>query len=55
MAPKGTPKAIVAKLKDAINRVLNEPDLKERIVAQGNVVGGGTPEEFASFVAAETT
>ncbi|RYH51923.1 MAG: tripartite tricarboxylate transporter substrate binding protein, partial [Alcaligenaceae bacterium] len=55
VAPKGTPKAIVAKLNEAINRALNEPDLKERIVAQGNVVGGGTPEQFASFVAAETT
>ncbi len=54
VAPKGTPKAIVAKLNDAVNRALKEPDLSERITTQGNVIGGGTPEEFAAFVAAET-
>ncbi len=54
VAPKGTPKAIVAKLNDALNRALKEPELSERIAAQGNVVGGGTPEQFAAFVAAET-
>jgi len=54
VAPKGTPPAIVAKLNDAINKALKEPDLTERITSQGNVVGGGTPEEFAAFVASET-
>lgn len=54
VAPKGTPPAIVAKLNDAINKALKSPDLAERITSQGNVVGGGTPEEFATFVASET-
>lgn len=54
VAPKGTPKAVVAKLNAAINQALKEPDLAERIVAQGNVIGGGSPEDFASFVNAET-
>lgn len=54
VAPKGTPPAIVAKLNDAINKALKEPDVAERITSQGNVVGGGTPEEFAAFIAAET-
>ncbi|BEP64406.1 tripartite tricarboxylate transporter substrate binding protein (plasmid) [Variovorax sp. V213] len=54
VAPKGTPPAIVAKLNDAINKALYEPDLAERITSQGNIVGGGTPEAFAAFVAAET-
>jgi len=54
VAPKGTPPAVVAKLNAAINRALKEPDLAERITSQGNVIGGGTPEEFGSFITAET-
>ena len=54
IAPKGTPPAIVAKLNQAINRALKEPDMVERIAGAGNIIGGGTPEEFASFVAGET-
>ena len=54
VAPKGTPPAIVAKLNAAVNRALKEPDMIERIAGQGNIVGGGTPEEFAAFVSSET-
>lgn len=54
VAPKGTPAPIIAKLNDAINKALNEPDLAKRITEPGNVVGGGSPEAFASFIAAES-
>lgn len=54
VAPKGTPKPIVDKLNQAINRALQEPDLVQRITTPGNVVGGGDPKAFADFVAAET-
>ena len=47
VAPKGTPKPIIAKLNDALNRALKDPEISERI-------GGGTPEEFGSFIATET-
>ena len=53
VAPKATPAPIIAKLNEAINRALKEPDLAQRITGPGNVIGGGTPEEFAAFVAAE--
>jgi xanthine/CO dehydrogenase XdhC/CoxF family maturation factor len=29
------------------------PDLREKITGPGNEIGGGTPEEFAQFIAAE--
>ena len=29
------------------------PDIRDKIVAPGNEVGGGTPEQFAAFIAAE--
>jgi tripartite-type tricarboxylate transporter receptor subunit TctC len=54
VAPKGTPPAIVAKLNTAINRALAEPSLKDTIISQGNEVGGGTPQEFGAFIAAES-
>lgn len=54
VAPKGTPQAIVAKLNQAINRALGEPDLKDRITSQGNEVGQGPPELFQAFVASES-
>ncbi|MCG2591462.1 tripartite tricarboxylate transporter substrate binding protein [Ramlibacter sp. XY19] len=54
IAPKGTPAAVVAKLNDAVNRALKDPELAERITSQGNVIGGGSAEEFGRFIAAES-
>ncbi|WP_157263971.1 Bug family tripartite tricarboxylate transporter substrate binding protein [Azohydromonas aeria] len=54
VAPRGTPPAIVAKLNQAINQALQMPDVAKRITDPGNVVGGGTPEAFAGFVASES-
>lgn len=53
VAPKGTPPAVVSKLNDAYNKALAMPEIRDRIVAPGNEVGGGTPAEFAAFIAAE--
>jgi tripartite-type tricarboxylate transporter receptor subunit TctC len=54
VAPRGTPKAIVDKLNQAVNRALQEPDLARRITEPGNVIGGGSPEAFATLISAET-
>lgn len=54
IAPKGTPPAIVAKLNQAINQALKEPDLAQRITSQGNEIGGGTPQDFGKFIDAES-
>lgn len=54
VAPKGTPAAVVRKLNEAYNQALAMPDVREKIAGPGNVVGGGTPEEFGAFIAAET-
>ncbi len=55
VAPKGTPPAIVAQLNQAINKALQEPDLAQRISSTGNVVGGGTPEDFGRLIQSERT
>jgi tripartite-type tricarboxylate transporter receptor subunit TctC len=54
VAPKGLPPEVLAKLNQAVNRALNEPDLKQLIQSQGDEIGGGSPEMFQAFVAAES-
>jgi tripartite-type tricarboxylate transporter receptor subunit TctC len=53
VAPKGTPPAVIQKVNAAFNKALAQPEMREKIAGPGNVVGGGTPEEFAAFAAAE--
>ena len=53
--PAGTPRAIVDKLHSALLATMASPEVKERFAGGGvNVVVSRTPEDFASFVAAET-
>jgi tripartite-type tricarboxylate transporter receptor subunit TctC len=51
--PAGTSPAIVARLSDAIVKVMHLPDVKERVQATGAVPVGDTPEQFATFMAKE--
>lgn len=53
-APAGTPANIIAKLNRAINDMLKQPDLHERFVKLGLDGVGGTPEEMARHVKAES-
>jgi tripartite-type tricarboxylate transporter receptor subunit TctC len=52
-APKGLPADIKAKLHEAIVSSLNDPAVKEKLLAQGFEIVGNTPEQFAKFQAAE--
>jgi tripartite-type tricarboxylate transporter receptor subunit TctC len=54
MAPGATPPAIVDRLGQEINRVLADPDVKQKLLVQGLEAHGGTAPEFAEFVDAET-
>ena len=54
IAPKGTAPAVVRKVNEAFNTALAMPEMREKIAGPGNIVGGGTPEEFAALIAAET-
>ncbi len=53
LAPKGTPKPVVAKLNAEINRALGQSDLRERFAAMGVEIVGGPPEAFARYMTAE--
>src|SRR5215813_9413575 len=55
LAPAGVPKPIIAKLHTALTKVLDMPDVKDAITKQGsNPASSRSPEEFASFIKAET-
>ena len=53
-APPKTPREIVAKLNQAINDVLAEPDVQARFKTLSLLPGGGSSEEMGRFVQEET-
>jgi tripartite-type tricarboxylate transporter receptor subunit TctC len=53
MAPAGTPRDIVDRLSKEMREILATPEMKKRMVEFGAEIGGGTPEDFASFIASE--
>ena len=53
VAPKGTPKAVLAKLNAGINRALEQPDLRERFAAMSVEIVGGPPQAFARYINSE--
>jgi tripartite-type tricarboxylate transporter receptor subunit TctC len=52
-APAGTPQDIVRKLSAETRRILELPDVRERLLGLGAQPAGNTPEEFARFVERE--
>lgn len=52
-APAKTPRAIVEQLSKEVTRVLNLPEIKERIGMRGSLPKPSTPEAFDAFVRAE--
>jgi tripartite-type tricarboxylate transporter receptor subunit TctC len=47
LAPKGVPEEIIARLGAETARALRNPDLRERLLAQGCEPNAGTPDDFA--------
>ena len=52
-APRWTPRAVVMRLNREIHAVLVQPDIRKRLVEQGNEVQPTTPEEMTRKVASE--
>ena len=52
-APAGTPPAIITRLNEEINRVLQKPEVRERLVLTGTEVTGGTPQHAADAIRQE--
>jgi tripartite-type tricarboxylate transporter receptor subunit TctC len=53
VGPANMQREVLARLNREVARALNAPDVKEKIVAQGNFVIGDTPEQFAAYIRSE--
>jgi tripartite-type tricarboxylate transporter receptor subunit TctC len=54
IAPAGVPRPIVEQLNAGINRALGSPAMRQFYAAIGDEPAGGTPEEFAALIAADS-
>ncbi|MBI3055020.1 MAG: tripartite tricarboxylate transporter substrate binding protein [Betaproteobacteria bacterium] len=54
VAPAGTPREIIARLNRDFVTVIQLPEVKQLVGAQGNIVIGDTSEEFGAYIRAES-
>jgi len=54
MAPAGTPRRVIDKLNAAIEKILRDPDVKQRFASLGVEAVGGPPEAFSRHIRAES-
>ena len=55
LAPAATPKDIIRRMSEEVGRIIRSDETRARLDAMGTFAGGGTPEEFDAFIAAETS
>jgi tripartite-type tricarboxylate transporter receptor subunit TctC len=53
VAPAATPAAVIAKLHRATAEALKSPEVKDKLSAQGAILVGNTPQEFAAYIQSE--
>ena len=53
LAPAGTPADIVLRIQQETAKALKLPGIKEKLLAQGAIPSGNTPQEFAALIDAE--
>jgi tripartite-type tricarboxylate transporter receptor subunit TctC len=53
-APQGTPQAVIDRLNKAINKVIDDSDVKARLEAAGAVVAPMAVDQFKDFVQEES-
>jgi tripartite-type tricarboxylate transporter receptor subunit TctC len=53
LVPAGTPREVVLRLQREIAKVMEIPDIREKLVAQGTDPAPSTPEEFGAFMKSE--
>ncbi len=51
--PAKTPRAVIDKLNRVVNTVVREPEIRDKLLAQGSEGVGGTPEDLGKVVSAE--
>jgi tripartite-type tricarboxylate transporter receptor subunit TctC len=54
LAPAGTPYAVVARLSSETAKIVRDAEMRGKLAAQGAEAGGGTPEEYAAVIRADS-
>jgi tripartite-type tricarboxylate transporter receptor subunit TctC len=54
LAPAGTPAPVVARLNAEIQKFVQDPGVRDKLLPQGALLIGGTPEQLAAYNRAET-
>jgi tripartite-type tricarboxylate transporter receptor subunit TctC len=53
MAPRGTPQPIMDRINAALNKALQQPEMKKNLEQQGMIPAGGTPQQFQQRIRRE--
>jgi tripartite-type tricarboxylate transporter receptor subunit TctC len=53
LAPAGTPRDVITRINGAVAKVVQMPDVREKIVAQGGEPLSGTPQQAGAYIRAE--
>lgn len=53
MTPRGTPQPIIDRLNGAVNKALQQPEMKKNLESQGMIGTGGTPQKFSERITRE--
>ncbi|TMG74290.1 MAG: tripartite tricarboxylate transporter substrate binding protein [Betaproteobacteria bacterium] len=54
LAPAGTPRVIVERLNAEVTKIVRSPEMKGKLASQGAEPAGGTPEDYAAAIRADT-
>lgn len=54
LAPAGAPSVLVARLNKEIGEILQSPEMRTTLLAQGAEAMPGTAKEFADFISSES-
>ncbi len=54
MAPAATPREVITRLNGEVLKALGDTNVRERLVGQGLIPSGGTPEQLAQFIRDDT-
>jgi tripartite-type tricarboxylate transporter receptor subunit TctC len=54
LAPAGTSRAIITRLNAEVARVVRSAEMREKLASQGAEPAGGTPEDYAAVIRADT-
>ncbi|MGD9941869.1 MAG: Bug family tripartite tricarboxylate transporter substrate binding protein [Burkholderiaceae bacterium] len=54
VAPKGTPDDILLRLQNEVSKAVNSPEMRDKMLSEGMVPVGSTPEQFRGYIKSET-